>query len=138
MLYEFVSLEEFLEQLEAFGIKDLWATARLQLLNYEHHPFRHHYTAEGILSTRVPHGVAFFRRSIGGDYSRGPIATELAREVSNPRMLMSYFDNPKLDDFEIRNGIWVAPAHYRSLTIQQSTKGGEGNEAVSAVTGSLH
>lgn len=134
MLYEFVSLEDFLEQLAAFGIKDLWATARLQLVNYNHHPFRHHYTAEAILSTRVPQGVAFFRRNIGGDYGRGPVATELAREISNPRMLLSYFENTKLDDFEIRNGIWVAPAHYRSLTVQPSVKGGEPSEALSAVS----
>lgn len=138
MLYEFVSLEDFLEQLKAFGIIDLWVTTRLQLQNYDHHPFRQHYTAEGILSTRVPQGVALYRRSIGGDFGRGLVATDLAREVSNPKMLMSYFENPRLDDFEVRNGIWVAPAHYRTITVDPGVKGGERHEAVPAVTPSLH
>lgn len=125
MLYEFVSLEDFLEQLEAFGIKDLWVTARLQLLNYNHHPLRYHYTAEAILSTRVPQGIAFYRQTVGGDCRRGATAMELAKEVSHHGLIMRYFDSPKLEGFALHYGLWVAPSHCRPILVQPNAKGGD-------------
>jgi len=118
MLYEFACPDDLLEVAGACGVKDIWVTPCYQLSADQDRPLRQFYHAEIVVTTRLPQGVALYRKEIAGDYQVKATAMDIAIELSKRKNLLAYLGNGSRNPtFVFHNGLWAVPADVEPIKV---------------------